>query len=144
MSNNTVQLTLALDYDHGLGALGDYFRGLANGRAVAGQCTICGRVWFPPHARCPEDGGACKAVDLTGHGVVVGETRTRTRLPFTDTDAERTFVLIAMAGADNAAFGRLENFEGTDATGILVRLATIHGPVGHPAQALIFEPSESD
>ena len=144
MSDGTIRLEIALGYDHGPGTFGDYFRALADGRALAGRCENCGRTWFPPHARCPEDGGACEAVDLDGCGVVVAETRTRTRLPFTDVDADVTFVLVAMAGADNAAFGRLENFAGADATGERVRLAAVDGPVGHPAQAAVFQPMEDD
>lgn len=142
MSEGTIRLDLHLGYDHGPGALGDYFRALAEGRALAARCGTCERTWFPPHARCPEDGGSCEAVDLDGRGVVVSETRTRTRLPFTDEDREVTFVLVAMAGADNAAFGRLENFTGADATGARVRLVAITGPLGHPAQGAVFNPAE--
>ncbi len=142
MSDSTIRLDLYLGYDHGPGALGDYFRALAGGRALASRCETCGRTWFPPHAHCPEDGGTCKPIDLDGHGVVVSETRTRTRLPFTDTDADVIFVLVAMAGADNAAFGRLENFSGANATGERVRLTGVDGPLGHPAQAAVFQPVE--
>ena len=144
MTDNTIRLDLSLGYDHALGALGDHFRAVTDGRAVASRCDTCGRTWFPPHTRCPEDGGACEEVELTGRGVVVAQTRTRTRLPFTDTDAEVTFVLVAMAGADNAAFGRLVNFEGMDATGTSVRLAAIKNPAGHPAQSVIFQPAEDN
>ena len=142
MSDSTIRLDLALGYDHGPGALGDYCRALADGRALAGRCETCGRTWFPPHARCPEDGGACEAVDLDGRGLVVAETRTRTRLPFTDEDREVIFVLVAMAGADNAAFGRLENFSGADATGNRVLLVAVTRPLGHPAQGAVFNPVE--
>lgn len=142
MSDSTIRLDLYLGYDHGPGALSDYFRALAGGRALASRCETCGRTWFPPHARCPEDGETCKPVDLDGHGIVVSETRTRTRLPFTDTDADVIFVLVAMAGADNAAFGRLENFSGANATEERVRLVAVAGPLGHPAQAAVFQPVE--
>ncbi len=138
MSDSSIRLDLHLGYDHGSGALSDYFRALAEGRALAGRCGACGRTWFPPHARCPEDGGTCEAVDLDGGGLVVSETRTRTRLPFTDEDREVTFVLVAMAGADNAAFGRLENDTGANATGARVRLVAVAGPLGHPAQGAVF------
>jgi len=73
---------------------------------------------------------------------VVSETRTRTRLPFTDQDREVTFVLVAIAGADTAAFGRLENFSGANATGERVRLVAVAGPLGHPAQGAVFNPAE--
>ena len=73
---------------------------------------------------------------------MVAETRTRTRLPFTDEDREVTFVLVAMAGADNAAFGRLENFSGADATGERVLLVAVTRPLGHPAQGTVFNPVE--
>ncbi len=142
MSDSTIRLDLHLGYDHGPGALSDYFQALAEGRALAGRCGTCGRTWVPPHVRCPEDGGTCQPVDLDGHGVVVSETRTRTRLPFTDTDADVIFVLVAMAGADNAAFGRLENFSGANATGDRVRLVAVADPLGHPAQGAVFNPAE--
>jgi len=142
MSEATIRLDLHLGYSHEPGALNDYFRALAEGRALAGRCGTCGRTWFPPHARCPEDGGICEPVDLDGHGVVVSETRTRTRLPFTDEDREVIFVLVVMAGADNATFGRLENFSGANGTGEPVRLVAVAGPHGHPAQGAVFHPAE--
>ena len=142
MSDKALRLDLALGYDHGLGTFGEYFRALAQGQALASSCGTCGRTWFPPHTHCPEDGGACEAVELEGLGVVVAETRTRTRLPFTDEDANIIFVLVAMAGADNAAFGRLENFTGEDAAGQTVRLSGTDGPIGHPAQNAVFIPQE--
>ena len=142
MSGGTIRLDLHLGYDHGPGALGSYFQALAEGRALASRCGTCERTWFPPHARCPEDGGICEPVELDGSGVVVSETRTRTRLPFTDADREVTFVLVAMAGADNAAFGRLETFSGASATGEHVRLVAVAGPHGHPAQGAVFHPVE--
>lgn len=142
MSDRTIRLNLTLGYDHGTGTFGDYFRALANGQALAGRCGTCGQTWFPPHTRCPEDGGTCEPIDLNGHGVVVSETRTRTRLPFTDEDREVTFVLVAMAGADNAAFGRLEKFSGANATGERVRLVAVAGSLGHPAQAAVFNPAD--
>ena len=98
MSGGTIRLYLHLGYDHGPGALGGYFQALAEGRALASRCGTCERTWFPPHARCAEDGGICEPVELDGSGVVVSETRTRTRLPFTDADREMTFVLVTMAG----------------------------------------------
>jgi uncharacterized OB-fold protein len=142
MSENTIRLDLALGYDHALGSLGNHFQALADGRAVAARCDTCGRTWFPPHASCPQDAGACEAVELTGQGIVATETRTRTRLPFTDTEADVIFVLVAMEGTDNVAFGRLENFEGKDATGTSVRLVATKDPIGHPAQSAIFQPVE--
>jgi uncharacterized OB-fold protein len=140
MSDNTIHLDLALGYDHGLGSFGEYFRALAEGRALASRCGTCGRVWFPPHAHCPEDGGVCEAINLGGYGIVVAETQTRTRLPFADEDADVTFVLVAMAGADNTAFGRLENYTGADATGEHVKLVAADVPLGHPAQGAVFHP----
>ena len=47
-----------------------------------------------------------------------------------------------MAGADNAAFGRLENFTGEDAAGQTVWLSGTDGPIGHPAQNAVFIPQE--
>ena len=144
MSDNTIRLDLVLGYDHGLGTFGEYFQALAEGRALARRCGTCGRTWFPPHNHCPEDGAACETVDLEGLGVVVTETRTRTRLPFTDKDADVIFILVAMAGSDNAVFGRLEKFTGADATGQSVKLMAVDGPLGHPAQGAVFHPEEND
>jgi uncharacterized OB-fold protein len=143
MSDNTIRLDLALGYDHALGTLSDYFQALAKGRALASRCQTCGRTWFPPHTQCPEDGGACEPVDLEGLGVVVAETRTRTRLPFTGKDADVTFVLVAMTGADNAVFGRLENFTGAKTTGQSVKLMAPDDRLGHPAQGAVFHPVEN-
>lgn len=142
MTGDTLRLDLALGYDHGTGALGGYFRALAEGRALASRCRTCRRTWFPPHTLCPEDGGACEEAYLDGGGVVVAETRTRTRLPFTDEERDVIFVLVAMAGADNAVFGRLENFSGAAAAGQRVRLVAAVGPLGHPAQGAVFNPAE--
>jgi len=140
----TIRLELALGYTHGSGALSGYFEALEEGRALASRCETCERTWFPPHIRCPEDGGTCETIELDGPGVVVAVTRTGTRLPFTDTDMDVSFVLVAMTGADNAAFGRLEGFNGADATNMRVRLARTDSPVGHPAQRLVFRPLEED
>ena len=144
MTTRDLDLNLNLRYAHGLGALADHFQALEQGRVLAARCADCGRTWFPPHARCPDDGGDCREVELAGDGIVVSETRTRTRLPFTDadTDTDVTFVLVAMTGADNAAFGRLQGFAGDHAAGLAVHLAVPEGPLGHPAQALVFRPAE--
>ena len=143
MSDNTIRLDLALGYDHGLGTFGEYFQALARGQALASRCGTCGRTWFAPHAHCPADGAACETLELEGRGVVVSETRTRTRLPFTGRDTDVIFVLVTMAGADNAVFGRLDKFPGTDATGLAVKLAAGDGPLGHPAQGAVFHPEEN-
>jgi uncharacterized OB-fold protein len=142
MSNDTIWLQLTLGYDHGLGALSEYFRALALGKALASRCGTCGKTWFPPHTHCPKDGNACEVIKLDGRGVVVAETRTRTKLPFTDEDADIIFVQVAMLGADNAAFGRLKNFTGDDALGQPVRLSGADGPIGHPAQNAVFIPQD--
>jgi uncharacterized OB-fold protein len=144
MSDNIIRLDLTLGYDHALGAFGEYFQALSRGQALASRCIICGRTWFPPHTHCPEDGGSCAAVDLEGLGVVVAETRTRTRLPCTHYDQNVVFIFVAMAGADNATFGRLVNFTGEVATGQTVKLSGTDEPIGHPAQIAVFIPVENN
>ena len=140
MSGRATRLDLGLGYDHATGALGRYFDGLEAGRAEATRCGSCGRVWFPPHLACPEDGGDCAWLALDGTGTVVGATDTAAPLPFGADTAPRTFVLVALDGADNAAFGRLADGDaGAARVGMRVRLATAEGPHGHPAQAAVFK-----
>jgi uncharacterized OB-fold protein len=145
MSGAPTDLELRLRYAHGAGALQPYFDALVDGRALASRCPNCGRVWFPPHLHCPDDGGACGWVELEGQGQVVSATETHGRLPLADAVAEHVFVLVAMQGADNAAFGRLKPGPGgQDPVGRRVHLIGISEPPPHPAQAALFELLEED
>ena len=137
MSDGIQELAFRFSYAHGAGELQPYFAALTTGRAMARKCPACGRVWFPPHAACPEDGAGCEWTELPGGGVIVSATRTRTRLPLADAEADHVFVLVAMDGAANAAFGRLVPDGPDDLVGRRVRLATADAPL--PAQRLVFE-----
>jgi uncharacterized OB-fold protein len=138
MSGSTDNFEISLGYSHGAGALRTYFDALAAGRAMARKCPACGRVWFPPHATCPEDGADCEWLELDGGGVVVGATHTHSRLPLADAGADHLFVLVAMDGADNAAFGRFSGIEPGDLVGRRVRLANAAN-ARLPAQRLVFQ-----
>lgn len=140
MTRPPPDMELRLTYAHGVGDLQPYFEALGHGRALASRCSVCGRVWFPPHIHCPADGGAGEWVELDGRGEIVSATRTHSRLPMAETSADHVFVLVAMDGADNAAFGRLR--AGTDDPGLVGRrvgLAGVTEAVPHPAQGTLFE-----
>ena len=144
MTGTQVSLELSLRYDHGLGDLAPYFEALGQGRAMARRCTACGHVWFPPHAVCPEDAQPCEWLELDGTGTVVSVTKTRARLPFTETEQDHVFALVSMDGADNAAFGRLAADAGNASPGLRVRLVAGDGEAGHPAQTAVFECLEEE
>ena len=140
MTDTPSDLELHLRYAHGTGALAPYFEALASGNALASKCGICGRVWFPPHIHCPDDGGVCDWLTLDGAGEVVSATTTRSRLPFADQAEDHVFVLVAMDGADNAAFGRMRpDTDGERLVGCRVRLVGAPEAPPHPAQAALFE-----
>ncbi len=139
MSDDIIDLDLNLTYAHGIAELKPYFDALAEGRALARKCSACGRVWFPPHAACPIDGAGCDWTELEGTGVVVSATCTHARLPLADTAADHVFVLVAMDGAGNAAFGRLLPSRSADPVGHRVRIGKAGGDVMLPAQAAVFE-----
>ena len=144
MTGTRVCLELSLRYDHGLGDLAPYFEALGQGRAMARRCTVCGHVWFPPHAVCPEDAQACEWLELDGTGTVVSATQTRSRLPFMETEQDYIFALVSMDGADNAAFGRLAANAGNAFPGLRVHLVAGDGETGHPAQTAVFERLEEE
>jgi uncharacterized protein len=139
MSSNSMNLDVTLSYSHGVGELAPYFDALAAGRTMARKCTSCSQVWFPPHAACPDDGSNCEWVELEGHGVIISATETRVRLPFTDDVRDVVFVLVSMAGADNTVLGRLDFDRADGAVGATVQLIRSEKPIGHPAQAVLFE-----
>lgn len=134
----TSELRLELKYDHGMGRFTPYFDGLLAGHAVASQCPACGRTWFPPQARCPDDQTETGWSRLPGSGAVLAVTTTRTKLPFTAAAETYSFVLVAMDGAENAVFGRMQNVECDIAPGSRVELVAPVDEPGHPAQAAQF------
>jgi uncharacterized OB-fold protein len=145
MADTITQLELLLSYKHGLGELSAYFEALRAGQAKGCRCSNCARVWFPPHIACPEDGHACEWVSLDGSGTVLYVTETRSRLPFQEPEAHHIFILVSMAGANNAAFGRWAPGWNRPNPGQQVQLvAPQEEKIGHPAQALLFEPQEDN
>ncbi|MEM9471145.1 MAG: zinc ribbon domain-containing protein [Pseudomonadota bacterium] len=134
----TSELRLELTYDHGTGYLKPYFDGLLAGQAVASKCPDCGRAWFPPRAVCPDDLAETGWSRLSGSGVVVAATEARTKLPFTAATEAYRFVLVAMDGAENAVFGRMQDAAATVAVGARVELVAPVDDPGHPAQAAQF------
>lgn len=133
----TIPLTLTLRYAHPLGELAPYFRGLEDGRAVASRCPVCARAWFPPRLTCPEHGATTWA-DLSGKGRVVGVSIADSTLPFGTDNVRRAFLMVALDGAETAAFGRFAGDPDTARTGMRVRLARAPGTWPHPAQAAWF------
>lgn len=140
----TSGLRLKLKYDHGPGRFKPYFDGLLAGRAVASQCPACGKTWFPPQVRCPDDQTDTGWIQISGSGVVLAVTTTRTKLPFTAAAETYSFVLVAMEGAENAVFGRMQNAVGDIAVGTHVELVAPVEEPGHPAQAAQFIVKEID
>ncbi|MGI9383641.1 MAG: Zn-ribbon domain-containing OB-fold protein [Methyloligellaceae bacterium] len=138
MSDSRLSLTLTLDYQHGLGDLASYFETLADGRAVGTRCPDCGRVWCPPRSRCPEHLSATEPIELSGVGTVVAVTVTIVALPFAQDAKTHSFVLVALDGADNMAFGRISDDAATVEAGSRVRLTAPREAVPHPAQAAVF------
>ena len=130
--NGARDLSLTLDYRHGLGELAPYFAALSQGHALAAACPECSRCWFPPRPRCPEDGAATVLRQLPGTGTVRADTMTTTRLPFTDQAAPQHFVLVAIDGATNLTFGRMRDAATQVAPDQRVRL------IADPGQAPIF------
>lgn len=134
----TVPLKLTLEYAHPLGALAPYYRGLEAGRAVATRCPRCGRAWFPPRLLCPDHGPMVEWFELSGRGRLISVSVSETTLPFSAAREKRAFGLIALDGAENAAFGRLAGDPGRARAGQHVRLARAPGTWPHPAQAAWF------
>lgn len=131
----TSEIRLDLKYDHGTGFFKPYFDGLLAGQAIASHCPACGKTWFPPRAICPDDQTETGWRRISGSGVVLSVTTTRTKLPFTAAAEVYTFVLVAMDEAENAVFGRIQNAAAEVAVGTRVDLVAPVGEPGHPAQA---------
>lgn len=140
--SRTIPLTLTLRYAHPLGELAPYFHGLEEGRAVASRCPTCGCTWFPPRHSCPEHGSATTWTDLSGKGRIVSVSIADSTLPFGTDSARRTFLMVALDGAENLAFGRFAGDPTAARAGLRVRLARAPGTWPHPAQAAWFMADE--
>ena len=160
--DRTIPLTLTLRYAHPLGELAPYFQGLDAGRAIATRCPTCARTWFPPRLSCPEHGAATVWTDLSGKGRIVSVSisfRSRkpgyagkgrivsvsiadSTLPFGAETARRAFLMVALDGAENLAFGRFAGAPDAARAGLKVRLARAPGTWPHPAQAAWFVADE--
>ena len=111
---------------------------------MARRCNNCGCVWFPPHASCPKDGSLCEWLELDGTGLVTAITKTHSRLPFSDDYVDRTFIMVAMSGADNVAFGQLIATSAIAAPGDRVCLVKLPAYYSRPVQTASFELLEED
>jgi len=136
-------LQLTFRYRHPLGARRAFFEALAAGRALASACATCGKVSFPPRARCPHDGHATGDRELSGRGRVLAASAGQLRLPLTERSEATTWLLVRMDGADNAVLGRLAPGSEPAVAGDAVRLIADPGPVGHPIQRLAFAHEET-
>jgi uncharacterized OB-fold protein len=87
---------------------------------------------------CPDHGLVTEWTELSGHGRLIAVSISETMLPFSSGREKRAFGLIALDGAENAAFGRLAGDPGRARAGQRVRLARAPGTWPHPAQAAWF------
>ena len=133
-------IEVALRYDHALGALAPYFEGLAAGRAVASQCAVCERTWFPPRLGCCSRAGPAQWTTLAGTGRVAAGTSGGGTLPFGGGPAGAGLALIALDGADNLALGWVDGFGDAPPEGARVRLVIGDPHPPHPAQAARYVP----
>lgn len=138
--NLVVDLQLTLSYRHGFGALSPFFQGLLEGRALASCCPVCGDVRFPPRLVCPHDGAATDWRALSGEGRLVSFTLGRGRLPLQHEAGEQLFGEVALDGASNRAFARIEAPAAQLRPGLRLRLMRPTTPPPHPIQALVFVP----
>ena len=138
MPKEPTRLDLPLSYSHAPGDLSDYYDALAAGRARASRCPKCGDVRMPPRLTCTRDGAETEQTALSGRGTVKAATFGSALPPFGAEAEPRTFVLVAMDGADNLMFGRMDIAVEDIAPGTEVRLAGGAGAEKHPGEAAIF------
>lgn len=141
---HTVPLLMQLRHNHPLGELAPYFHGLQVGRAIASRCPACARTWFPPRLQCPDHTGPIDWVELPGSGGIVSVTVTDSVLPFGHDSAGRAFVLVALDGAENLAFGRLAELPDAVVDGRPVWISRAAGHWPHPSQAACYVFDEAD
>ncbi len=145
---HTVPLLVQLRHNHPLGELAPYFHGLQAGRAIASRCPACARTWFPPRLQCPDHRSPIDWVELPGSGRIVSVTLTEGSLPFGSESAACAFVLVALDGAENLAFGRLaavpDATNGSALEGRRVWISRAAGSWPHPSQAACYVFDETD
>ena len=128
-------LKVELDYSYSFGALDQYFKALAEGRALGTFCPKCGRTSFPPKLICDIDHSHTEWRELEGTGVV------RELTAGVDAHGQETqFALIAMDGADNLSLGRLKGSQFN--TGDRIMIDVENPNASHPAQCAVFRPIE--
>ncbi|MGI9301669.1 MAG: Zn-ribbon domain-containing OB-fold protein [Gammaproteobacteria bacterium] len=137
MNKHAVSIDLHLQYRHMLGELAPYFYGLERGEAVASRCPVCNKVWFPPRLVCARDRVETEWTELSGSGTVISVTTGHGLLPLAAVGEQHTFALIALDGADNAAFGRIVS-RALVGPGDRVRITKNPQPARHPAQAAYY------
>ena len=138
MTNDAVQLSMALTWQHGLGSLTAFFAGLERGVIIGSQCTGCRHTSVPPRGRCPHDGAAMQQVELPPVGVVFGVTTgPASRLLETDGDVH-IFAEVQIDGSDNRILARIDPAAGRVSTGSRVVLVQIRSRSTHPVQHLVF------
>lgn len=131
-------LGVCLDYRVHPGWHRPYLDGLLKGEAIAACCGGCGRTTFPPNRTCRCGARAVIWTKLSGRGTIVAMTRGRGVLPLGETVRDRIFALIAMDGADNSAFGRLDGTPEVIPADTRVSLVTASEPAGFPTQTACF------
>lgn len=63
--------TLELKYQIPLGKIGEFFRGLENGKIMATKCIECGEIYFPPQTNCPEcPNSGVEWIELSGEAIL--------------------------------------------------------------------------
>lgn len=135
-----LNLDLSLEYRHGLGATTPFFQALIAGKALASCCPTCGDVRFPPRAICFQDGSSTEEFELTGEGRLTGYTIGQPSALLNEGGKDRIFGEVAMDGANNRVFARIEATESLLAVGQRVHLARPNAELRHPIQAMVFVP----
>ena len=133
-------LDLHLRYRHGFGAASPFFDALLGGEALASRCPKCDDRRFPPRQICPRDRTPTECCILSGHGTLVRFTVGSPSSLLESAGKTLVFGEVAMDGANNRVFARIELGEEEPAEGLLVELVPWLGNLRHPIQALVFKP----
>jgi uncharacterized OB-fold protein len=134
----TDDLTLNLAWRHGRGGFGPFFAALEQGRILGSNCPACGRTVTPPRDRCVADGRQMVTRDLPPSGTVLQVTTGAASSLLASRSEEETFALVQVTGSDNSLLVRIAECDPPVQVGARVKLASVAGPVSHPAQRLVF------